>query len=142
MIKAKEITRIARSFIGTPYRHQGRSRMAVDCWGLLFAVGTEAGVIPAGLVSPANYGRLSNIQMRAKVAEWCTETDQVDDGILVLIKWPGTNYAGHMGILTHEGNMIHAYSMENKVVEHGFRGPWVKLADSKWALPNVEYTNG
>lgn len=138
-VKAKTITRLARSYIGVPYRHQGRTRKALDCWGLLFAVATDAGILPDSLNVPADYGPMSNVELRAGVARYCTPTKAPGDGVLALIRWPGTNYAGHLGLLTVDGTIIHAYSMEAKVVEMGFRGAWVRMCDSLWHLPGVEY---
>jgi cell wall-associated NlpC family hydrolase len=138
-MKGEDIVRIADSFVGTPYRHQGRSRKGVDCWGLLYAIGAEAGILPDGLNVKADYGLITDQLMKAEMSKWCTVTTLVQDGVIAIIKWPGARFAGHMGVLTSDGNIIHAYSIEARVVKHGFRGKWLKMSDSLWKLPSVEY---
>lgn len=143
MIAAAEVTRVARSFVGVPYRHQGRSRLGgVDCWGLLWAVGEELGILPDGLVVPADYGRTVTVDMRARMAEHCVETERAEDGVIALMRWPSAREPAHMGICTTNGNLIHSYSIGAKVVEHGFRGPFLKMCDSLWRLPGVAFSNG
>lgn len=142
MMKAEEITRIARTFLNVPYRHQGKSRYGVDCWGLLYVVAEEAGVLPKGFSAPMNYGKMTDSQMSDEFLKWTSAAYKPDDGVIALIKWPGTKVAGHMGLLTSQGTIIHAYSMEKRVVEHGYRGPWLRMTHSLWKLHSLEYQNG
>jgi hypothetical protein len=47
-----QIVAKAKSFIGTPWKHQGRTRRSVDCVGLVVAIADELGVLPPDLEIP------------------------------------------------------------------------------------------
>jgi hypothetical protein len=57
-------------------------------------------------------------------------------GALVVIAW--TKLAAHVAVFTGE-TLIHAYESVGRVVEHGYRGRWIRMTHSAWALPGVEY---
>jgi hypothetical protein len=59
-------------------------------------------------------------------------------GALVLIKWPAAQEPSHAAIYTG-GTLIHCFASEGRVLEHGYRGPWVARTASVWALPLVTY---
>jgi cell wall-associated NlpC family hydrolase len=53
-----EIVAAARSWLGTPWRHQGRLKgIAVDCGGLIIGVGRELRLLDFGTRA---YGRIPN----------------------------------------------------------------------------------
>ena len=43
-VTTDEVMKVARSWIGVPYKHQGRSRRGVDCGGLLLCIGRDLDV--------------------------------------------------------------------------------------------------
>ncbi len=129
-------TRVARSYVGVRYLHQGHSRHGVDCVGLIRAVSDELGILPADHW-PADYGKASSPKMAQYTARYCTPAATAGDGIIALFLWK-TTYPHHIGILTSTGTLIHSYSKAQKVIEHGFRGPWLKMLDSLWRLPGVD----
>lgn len=138
-ITGARIVEVARSYLGVPYLHQGRSHNGMDCWGLLYAVGEEVELLPEDLDVPADYGPMADQRMPETIEKYCVKTDAMEAGVVALIRWPGSQRAGHMGILTADPHIIHSYSQVGKVVEHGFRGRWIKLLDSLWKLPGVTY---
>lgn len=127
----------ARKLIGTPYRHQGRSRYGVDCVGFVVLVMERLATLPADL-ERANYGRLPKAELIEKTRAYCTPLMVLEPGALLLMRWPGEKDAGHAGIYTGEDRlMIHAYGVLQRVVEHGYRGAWVRITHSIWRLPGV-----
>ncbi|MDF2367502.1 hypothetical protein [Sneathiella sp.] len=54
MVERREIITEARRWIGTPWRHQGRSRSGVDCVGLVVLVARALGLEPEDV---AGYAR-------------------------------------------------------------------------------------
>ncbi len=40
-----EVQTLARTWIGVPWRHQGRNRSGIDCGGLVVKVGQELGLL-------------------------------------------------------------------------------------------------
>lgn len=125
----------ARSYLGVPFRHQGRSRQGIDCVGLPIVVGQSL-----GLFSPhfevATYGRLPSGELVERVQAHCRPLAAPVAGALLVIAW--TKVAAHVAIFTGQ-TMIHAYESVGRVVEHGYRGRWIRLTHSAWALPGVEY---
>ncbi len=37
----------ARTWVGTPFRHQGRGKSGIDCVGLVINVGKDIGAVPS-----------------------------------------------------------------------------------------------
>lgn len=140
MITSQQLIDEARSWVGVPYRHQGRSRRTgVDCIGLIVAVAQRFELFPAHVRPPANYTRRPiDGQLERQVAALCTPIEAPEAGCLVLMRWNPRAPASHCGIITGE-NMVHAYGGNAKVVEHGFRGPWPRRVHSLWRLPGVDY---
>lgn len=52
MNNAQDFVTIARSYLGCPHRHQGRSRNGLDCVGLVIVAGKEAGALPSDFELP------------------------------------------------------------------------------------------
>jgi cell wall-associated NlpC family hydrolase len=125
----------ARLWIGVPFRHQGRSRVGVDCVGLPIVVGQALGLLPATF-EVANYGRLPTPELIARLARYCTPLAAAVPGCLITIAW--TKVAAHVAVCTGP-TLIHAYESVGRVVEHGYRGRWVRMTHSAWALPGVCY---
>lgn len=123
----------ARSWVGVPFRHQGRDRRGVDCVGLPIVIGQALGLLPAKF-DVADYGRTATGELIARLQQYCRPIPSPVPGSLLVIAWAKT--AAHVAIFTGD-NMIHAYESVGKVVEHGYRGRWLRLTHSAWALPGV-----
>jgi cell wall-associated NlpC family hydrolase len=130
-----EVVAAAREWIGVPFRHQGRNRAGIDCVGLPIVIGQSLGIFDQRF-DVANYDRLASPQLAARVREHCTPAPEAAPGTLIVIAW--SKIAAHVAICTGE-TMIHAYESVGRVVEHGYRGRWIKLTHSIWRLPGVAY---
>lgn len=137
MIQASDVSFQARSWIGTPFLHQGRSRFGADCLGFIAAMLAELGSMTFLEELPHNYARSPQSLLVEGLARLCREVP-LQPAVLILFQWPATPDASHAAIYTGE-TMIHAYQSERRVVEHSFRGHWVRRATSYWALPEVVY---
>ena len=125
-----EVVRIARSWIGTPYRHQGaRKGVGCDCLGLVRGVWREVrGSEPE---TPPAYG--------VDWAERCGEErlygaalrhfgqpvvkQGMMPGDLLLFRWQEGAAAKHLGILSGDGRFIHAYEPAG-VIESALVPSW------------------
>lgn len=125
----------ARTWLGVPYRHQGRTRLGIDCVGLPIVVGQALGLWPPRF-EIANYGRLPSAELAERVQAHCQRIPQAIPGALIMIAW--TRTAAHVAICTGT-TMIHAYESVGRVVEHGYRGRWIRMTHSAWVLPGVRY---
>ena len=125
----------ARRWLGVPYRHQGRTPTGgFDCIGFVVWCLQQRGVLPAEF-ERRDYGRLPQLELIAKAAAYCEEIAAPLPGCLLLIRWPGDKRASHAALLAGE-TMIHTYQ-NMKVVEHGYRQPWVKWTTHRWKLSGV-----
>jgi cell wall-associated NlpC family hydrolase len=132
-----EVVREARSWVGVPFRHQGRDRNGVDCWGLPVVVLRELGALPAGF-DTTHYPRSpSPGDLEARLV-YCTPLAEPMPGCLIGIRWQRTG--AHVAIYTDTDTLIHALERHQKVIEHGFRGMWrTRFYIGAWALPGVRY---
>jgi cell wall-associated NlpC family hydrolase len=125
----------ARAWVGVPFRHQGRDGSGIDCVGLPIVVGQRLGFFAPDF-EVARYGRLPTGELIERVQQHCVPLARALPGSLVVIAW--TKIAAHVAICTGE-TLVHAYESVGRVIEHGYRGRWVRMTHSAWALPGVAY---
>lgn len=120
----------ARSLVGTPWRHRGRSYRGVDCIGLVELSGGLAGLAgPLLSKDERRYGREPwNDQLRAGCqARWGDPLPvaQAQPGDIALVCW-GHGEPHHMGIIGNHPSgglsIIHAHNLRG-VIEQGLSGP-------------------
>lgn len=128
----------ARSWVGVPFRHQGRNRLGIDCAGLVVCVVASTAGLPEGFDPPRRYGRAPHDEFITTISRYCRETSSAVAGAIALIKWARDGSPSHVGILTSE-TIIHSYASAKRVVEHGYRGNWVDQTHSYWLLPGIDY---
>lgn len=129
----------ARSLVGAPYRHQGRSARGVDCVGLpiyaLAQIGVQCEDLFGYSARPDGVTLQANVEkhLGAPVKSW-------RPGDIVLMRWHergSTVYCNHVGILgTHGGRwtLIHALHAEKRVVEHSLEGHWPRRVHCVYSL--------
>ncbi|HOW94117.1 MAG TPA: NlpC/P60 family protein [Mycolicibacterium fallax] len=133
---AQQFVDLARSWVGVPFQHQGRTRRGTDCVGLVIVVARELGLIPKDF-ERRDYGRLpTRGELEAKLQQHLAPADRPIPGSIVAIRWNAS--IAHVAVCTG-GTLIHAYEKVGRVVEHGFRGRWVRMVDSTWLVPGVTY---
>lgn len=138
MITPEDVVYEARSWMGTPFAHQGRQKgRAADCIGLVIGTLKNLECLPKDF-NYDDYGRepLRN-ELSRIVEKYCVQCPANGEGILVLMRW--FQEPQHCGILTADQTIVHSYQSIGRVVEHGYRGPWVRRSVSFWKLPGVTY---
>lgn len=123
----------ARTYLGVPFHHAGRSRAGLDCAGLLLCVARDLGLTDWDLTDyTVQVDRLSlerhlsrfcyvvAFGPLAPVGEWGY---QPEAGQIALFSTDGGEHGHHLGICTGEG-LIHACSKFGKVVEHSYGNIW------------------
>lgn len=120
-----------------PFRHQGRSRAGVDCIGLPVCILKTTGALPTDFLDDPTYGRAPNTsEFLDTVRKFCPEVHAVEDGCLIVFKWPAAKFPSHVGIA--DGRyMVHSYQANGRVVRHGYGQPWLRLTHSLYRLPAV-----
>lgn len=135
MTTRADIVRVARSWVGVPYRHQGRSRAGVDCVGLLMVVARELGLSDYEF---GTYRRLPD--PRVLLGELAAQLERVAvadarAGDVWLMAWHADPQ--HLAIVADRGRIIHAYSQPRAVVEHIADAQWRERVRGAYAFPGV-----
>jgi cell wall-associated NlpC family hydrolase len=130
----QDLTTEARSWLGVPFRHQGRDRDGVDCVGFVAAI-----AIPAGLAPPSidrrDYGRLpSSREIETRLARYLVKVDQAAEGDVIVIRWRSAQEASHVAYCAG-ATLIQAYGRSERVVECGYREPWRRMTAAVYRFP-------
>lgn len=127
----------ARSWQGVPFRHQGRSRLAVDCLGYVMCLVRACGEVPAGFVEPLKYGRAPNTsEFIDTVERYCTPLDVIEDGCMIAVAWPKAKFPAHAAIIDGK-YMIHAYQRKGCVVRNTYGEPWLRMTRGRAHAPGI-----
>lgn len=113
----------ARTWLGVPWRHQGRTRAGIDCVGLLVCVARALGLSD---YDRSGYGR--HAQGQAFVHHFRAAMDP----IAIAAAGPGDvlvfadrAYPCHCGVLTEKHgvpHLLHAHATRRKVIEEPYAG--------------------
>jgi NlpC/P60 family putative phage cell wall peptidase len=134
----------ARSWIGTPYRHQAALKgVGCDClglvrgvWGALYGQEPEApGAYQPGWVEPPDQERLRDAARR-HMREIPLEERQVGD--VLMFRWRDYLPAKHIGIATSPDTMVHAH--EGASVTEVALGLWQTRLVYAFRFPTIEDT--
>jgi cell wall-associated NlpC family hydrolase len=136
-LSAADFVADVRTWEGVKFRHQGRSRLGVDCIGLAVCTLREKGILPQDFADNACYGRAPNTsEFIDTVKKFCTPIAKTENGCLLVFKWPHAKFPSHAAVLDG-GCMIHAYEKIGRVVRVSYGQPWLRLTDSIYRLPGI-----
>ncbi len=137
------VVAVARSWIGTPYRHQASVRGAgADCLGLLRGIwrelcGHEPVVLPA---YTADWAEPAGREVLLEAANrWLIPRSGavIAPGDVLLFRMREGGIAKHLGIAGEVGptaSFVHAYSGHG-VVESPLSDPWERRIVARFAFP-------
>lgn len=108
----------ARSYVGVPFHHQGRTRHGVDCIGLVVCAARDAGL---ALVDRTDYPRDPNGLLPVEMARQFAAAEPAQAGDILLMRFRGEPQ--HVAILAGT-TLIHGYASIGRVVEHGLDAKW------------------
>ncbi|MGH8566844.1 MAG: NlpC/P60 family protein [Gammaproteobacteria bacterium] len=112
----------ARTWLGTPYRHQGRRKgLACDCAGLVIGVAHGLGLSEFDFRA---YGPLPHSgTLERLLAEHMDRIDvaEASPGDVLVLAW--LSEPQHLGIRTNIG-ILHSYAGARRVVEHRIDEIW------------------
>lgn len=100
----------------------------------MLCLGWDLGYLPPGWDFRL-YSRLPfRSMLETNVAMLCSPLPGALPGCLAVIQF-GSRPA-HLAIVTGP-TIVHACASRDRVVEHGYRGRWIRMTHSFWALPGV-----
>lgn len=164
-----DIVKTARTWLHTPFRHQGRAKgVGVDCLGLILGVAAELGLPVEGWDEPG-YGHYPDAaHLRKRLGEAMWEIAEPEPGAIGLFRVDGrAQHLGIFGVQSSESGVqarrdqntglrtlnselltvIHAYAPARKVVEHRFCEEWRGRLVTVFAFPrtsdrHISFTKG
>lgn len=131
----------ARSWLGTPFQHQGCLKgVACDCIGLVKGVGLALGLVDYDPASPeaqafASYAMMPDSKrMRQGLTTWLLPIPvaEVLPADILFMAW--TREPQHVALRTDHG-LLHSYSSVGKVVEHAFDESWQRRVVAAYRYP-------
>lgn len=140
MATRAQIVEEARSYLGTKWLHQGRTRDGVDCAGLVVCVGNGLGLIQ---YDRNDYQRNPN---GSAFLHFFTEGGGVQKPITeakpgdILVLREGT-YPCHTALVGEKRGgltIIHAFVVRHQVVEEPLTGAWLAKRVACFQYPGVE----
>lgn len=119
---AEEYARVARSYLGTPFHHQGRlPGVGLDCAGVVVCAAREVGLT---IEDVFGYARVpSDGTLRTAVAKHAMRVDPEDIRTGDTLLFTFRTEPHHLAVFS-DGVMIHAYSPVRKVVENRIDATW------------------
>jgi len=122
MITAEQLIHATRSFLGVPFRHQGRSVEGLDCAGLLVLAHRVCGLVAPDLAGYARIPDGRSLKALIETSDVIAKSTLYTPGAIVLFRF--RNEPQHVGLSTGE-TLIHSYSQVGKVVEHNWDKLWL-----------------
>lgn len=121
MITAQQVTDVARTWVGTPFKHQGRLKgKAVDCGGLIVGIANDLGIEVKDFLG---YGREpANGMLERIVSSQTVKERKIKPGCILLMRF--VREPQHLAIVTTNNTIIHAYANIGKVTEHRLSNMW------------------
>ncbi len=135
-VTADDVVRAARTWLGTPYHHQGRLKgVGVDCAGLLVGVAQELGLSDFDVMGYTMRPDGESLRRHCDSQMQSITRGELAAGDVVLFTFDA--HPGHLGILSSPEHLIHAYLPRRKVVEHGMDAWWWAQAAGFYRFPGV-----
>ena len=117
-----DIVRQARTWLDTPFRHQGRRKgIGTDCVGLVIGVAHELGLTDFDYVG---YGRTPHADvLRHHLATQMVSIPATEADVGDVLLFAFAIEPMHVGIRTDKG-ILHSYASAKRCVEHGLDSVW------------------
>jgi len=132
------ITAEARSWLGVPFLHQGRSRAGVDCAGLVICVCRALGALPPDF-DVTGYTRQPDGSMQAACERYLQPAQAAPGGIFVMRYEGEPQHMGFYADYRHGGlSVVHAVHASGRVVEHRLDALWRRRVVASYAVPGTE----
>lgn len=135
----EEVVQYARTWLNTPYKHQGRlHRVGVDCVGLVMSVGERFGLPYEDRRAYDAMGR-GSLSLLEEFRKWM-------DPVYTIQSLPGDvacfwvrkpEFVCHCGILSPVG-LIHVHSIVGHVAEHVMDPSWKKRFAHAFRFRGIE----
>lgn len=126
MTTGSDVVREARAWIGTPFRHQGRDALGLDCGGLIVIVGQRLGLSSYDV---AGYGRRAYVpgfvdHFKRNADEVIPPGDMREGDILIFTDAIDPHHCAILSSKHGARYLIHAHESKRKVWEDPYDHGW------------------
>lgn len=137
MSQGHQIALAAESYVGTPFKHKGRTPgVGLDCVGVVLCAAWSCGLVVPDFYDygpmPMASRLLSELSSRGHMVP---HTDMRAGNVMLF--GPRKDAPAHFAIYDGEGRMIHAHEPTGKVVRHHLDRAWATRLHSCWRLTGV-----
>lgn len=133
-----QIIQTAKSYVNTPYCHQGRVKNAgIDCCGLIICVARELGLSDYDVTGYTRYA--DGVDLLKEFTSQCEETEDPLPGDILIFKIKRSpQHCGVISKLDGYISLIHAYSSVGKCCEHVLDEFWLQRVVKAFKFPHVQ----
>lgn len=133
MIERSQWVEEIRSWVGTPWVHQGRNRNGVDCVGLILVAAHRLGL------TTFDYRYYGRAPLGDTLIRLCDEhmlrKHVAEPGDVLLMRL--SRYPQHFAVLVEPGRIVHARGETGRVVETQMPGSWWRRVVGVYTIPGV-----
>lgn len=125
----------ARSLVGVPFKHRGRSERGIDCLGVVAYALRAVGREPADERLYERNPSADAPRLRASlVAHFGEPVAALMPGCVVSMQWHGLeNHVAVVGKYPTGGlSLIHATAADGRVIETRYAEPWTRRVLEAW----------
>ena len=138
MVRRVHIVASARDWIGTRYRHQGRTRHGIDCAGLIIRIGHEHGLIT---YDTDGYQRRSTGEdiinhFEAGGMDRIPNPLAAEPGDVILTR--DDIFPCHAAMVVDGGKIVHAYAKRRAVVIEDHTEEWRRKTVAAFRFRGLE----
>lgn len=138
-----EFVEACRSYLGVPFKHRGRTRLGIDCAGLVICALSDLGSDARDL---RIYGRTPHKDglrqiVQENLGKPCGEGGHgLQVGDILLMKFHREpHHIGVVGDYIHGGfSLIHSYGDAGRVVEHRLDPVWLSRIVESYRLTQIK----
>lgn len=140
IIDKKEVVKIAKTYVGTPFHHLGRVKgHGIDCVGIILCVAKELGIKLIIHDEFQNYGRRTRQRPLVDYMDEqfiCLQKREIGS---IAVSWYNrrTKEPSHLGIVTNVG-MVHTNGHLKVVIEEHWSPKWAFRIVGYYKYPGVE----
>ena len=140
-MKRAAIVAAARTWVGTPYRHQASLRLVgCDCLGLVRGVWRELFGAEPELAPPysPDWAEACGRETLLEAAErHFVRCEAIGAGTLLVFRWKAGTPAKHVGIAVGSERFVHAYDSVGRAVEGALAPMWRRRLVATFDFPGV-----
>ncbi|WP_454737587.1 C40 family peptidase [Cupriavidus necator] len=137
MITRDEFVGEARTWLDTPWQHQGRYKgLACDCVGLVLETARALGLIDFDFT---NYERRPDgVSLREHCNRLMQQIPVAQAGPADVLLFAWNNSPIHLAIVTGPDTVIHAFAINRRVIEHRIDERWRAQIAAAYHIAGVE----